>query len=362
MEVLKKRWAAVLIALVVIAVSVGIGWLKRPSPAGTAQGSGLDAGLDTGQYEQYVWDQAGILSDSTERALCLYNANWDYRYHSVVAVLTVDSIGGEDIEDFSYEQGAGFGLGEGDAVVVLADGDGLWYVAPGTDFESILTNRVVSDLGDCLQAAVDTRSYDANVRAFFQTLDGIYQDNFGMGAAGTVYQTETGSYEYSSAGFQGREILSIVVVLAVFLVIFSIIDSFRHSLYRQRYYGMGTPPVVFRPLLFWHGPRSRWYQRRWNSPPPSPPPGGAGGFRPGNSSGFGGAGARPPRGGGTFGGRPSGKSARGGFGGARGGRSGGSFGGARGSSFGGRRGGSFGGGSHRGSFGGGRGGGFGGRK
>ena len=35
------------------------------------------------------------------------------------------------------------GLGEGDAVLAIAAKAGDWFVAPGSDFSTILTNRVV---------------------------------------------------------------------------------------------------------------------------------------------------------------------------------------------------------------------------
>ena len=100
-------------------------------------------------------------------------------------------------------------------------------------------------------------------------------------------------------------------------LVLGVIDRARYNTYRARYFHMAAPPVMFRPILFWHGPSSLWYRRQWHQPPPPPPP-------------------RPPRG---PGGRPGGGGGFHGFSGPRGGSSGG----PRGGGFsGGSRGGGFG--------------------
>ena len=145
-----------------------------------------------------------------------------------------------------------------------------------------------------------------------------------------------------------------VVLLVVLVLLFNCLDGIRYNSWSARYGGMAVPPVVYRPIFWWHRPGSAWFTRR-RRPPPRPPRGPrppmSGGPRP----------PRPPMGGstpprsGSFGGGSRG----GGFGRFPGS---GSFGGGRRGGFGGSRGGSFGGGSRGGGFGGGgsRGGGFGG--
>ena len=148
MGILKKQGTAVLITLVAIAVAVGIGWVKRPISSPSAPNPGpssyaLDTGLDTRPYEGYVSDGADLLSAAAEKTLARYNANWDTRYNSIVAVFTTDTLRGADIEDYAYDQGAALGLGEWDAIIVLADQDGLYYMVSGDDFSALLTSQVV---------------------------------------------------------------------------------------------------------------------------------------------------------------------------------------------------------------------------
>ena len=379
MKFLQKTWVAWLLTAVMIVAAIGIGQVRggqrdpEPLPSGS---TALDESLSTAGYDKWIWDDADILSASTEKQINLYNANWDYRYNSVVAIVTTDST--SDLEEFAWDQGIDLGLGEGDAVLAISVRDEDWFVAPGDDFSTILTNRVVSDLEDILSGKLN----DKTVLAFYEALNQVYLDNFGLGNAG-IGSTYTPGY--SGGGTLAGVMLLVLILIAIVLVV-SAIDRMRYNTYRRQYYGVVNPPVMFRPIFFWHGPGSYWYRRHWHRPPPPPPrpprgPGGGPGNRPGggfggssgfgggSSSGFGGAGNRGPRGGGTFGGRPSGGGRSGGFGGSFGGSSfggssfgGSSFGGSSfgGSSFGGSRGGGSFGGSRGGGFGGGRSGGFGG--
>lgn len=361
MKFLQKTWVAWLLTAVMIVAAIGIGQVRggrrepEPLPSGS---TALDESLSTAGYDKWIWDDADILSASTEKQINLYNANWDYRYNSVVAIVTTDST--SDLEEFAWDQGIDLGLGEGDAILAISARDEDWFVAPGDDFSTILTNRVVSDLEDILSGKLN----DKTVLAFYEALNQVYLDNFSLGNAGSGSTYAPG---YSGGGTVAGVMLLVLILIAIVLVV-SAIDRMRYHTYRRQYYGVVNPPVMFRPIFFWHGPGSYWYRRHWHRPPPPPPrpprgPGGGPGNRPGggfggSSSGFGGTGNRGPRGGGTFGGRPSGGGRSGGFGGSFGGssfggsRGGGSFGGSRGGGFGGGRSGGFGGGSRGGGFGG----------
>ena len=355
MKLFQKTWFAWLLTAVMIAAAVGIGQSKGgavtapvPEPA-----AGLDESLSTAGYDKWIWDGADILSAATERQVCLYNANWDFRYNSVVALVTTDST--NDLEEFAWDQGSDLGLGEGDAILAVSAREEDWFVAPGDDFSTILTNRVVDQLEDILSGDLN----DKTVLAFYEALNQVYLDNFGLGNA-----EPDGFYGYDDSGDTMVGVIMLVFILIAIVVVVNAIDRMRYNTYRQRYYGVVNPPVMFRPIFFWHGPGTAWYRRNWRqSPPPPPRPprgpgggfGGSSGFSGGSSSGFGGRGNPGPRGGGTFGGRPSGGGRSGGFGGSFGGGGfgGGSFGGSRGGGFGGGRSGGFGGGSRGGGFGGG---------
>ena len=380
MKFFKKRGVAIAVMVLAIVLAIGIGRLKAPGGAPVPDTPALDQSLDTTYYERFIYDQAGVLNSSAEKQLAVYLANWDARYNSVTAFLSVEKVNG-DPEDYAYDMAAEYDLGDGDALLlVIKDLDEYRFVW-GDDFDTIINTRTA----DRLAATMDSGSWQDCILKFYAVLNDIFVENFGVGNGSGGSQ----SVQYTPGyGIGGMKLVVLVVIFAIIVILLlSAIDRSRYNAYRRQYYGVVNPPVVFRPIFFWHGPRYGWYQRHWHQPPPPPPPSGprgpggfgptpprgpSGGSRPtGSAGGFGGAGSRGPRGsgfdrGGSFGGvRGGGSRPSGGFGGSFGGSrpkgTGGSFGGSRGS-FGGGRSGGFSGGS-RGGFGGGsRGGGFGGRR
>lgn len=341
MKLFQKRSVAIVLTIVMIVAAIGIGWVRgrsiTPEPGNPS--AALNSSLSTSGYDDWILDEAGVLSAATESQLCLYNANWDYRYNSLIAVVTVNSVpSGTSMEDYAYDLGAKAGLGEGDALVLIAVKDGRYYVAVGDEFGTIITTGVENQLSDILSGSCASGDYNGGILSFCGTMNDVYYGNFGLGNE---------DYYSSGAVSSGFDSVVFILFIAIFvLVILTSIDQARYNSYRAQYYGVANPPYVFRPILFWHGPGYGWYRRNWHRPAP-PPPRGPGGF--GNPGGFGGAGRINNTRGGSFGGRSSGSS---GFGGGFGGSRGGGFGGSRGGGFGGSRGGGFGGGSRGGGFGG----------
>ena len=332
-------WVVLVVAII---AAVVMGQLRKPSGGVSLEQSiGLDTSLDTAYYEQFIYDKVDVLKNSsTEKELALYNANWDQRYNSLVAFVSEDSVSGS-AEDYAYDLAEDFELGDGDALLLIVKDTDEYQFVYGEDFRSIVNAKTVDELAACLENG----DWEHGILSFYSTLDTIYRANFGLGNGD--YQGEVGPS--FTSGITMAWIVWLVGFILVAYLLLSAIDRSRYNAYRAQYYGVVNPPVVFRPIFFWHGPRYGWYTRHWHRPPPPPPPRGprpptGGGPRPGGgtrpSSGFGGAGARPTRGSGF-------RSGGGSFGGSRGGgfsRGGGSFGGSRGGGFsGGSRGGGFGG-------------------
>lgn len=357
MKFLKKRSVAVTAMVLAIVLSVFIGWFRHAYgtqllPEGSAD---LDRSLSIAGVEDFLWDEAGVLSSGQEKEISLYNANWDRRYSSLIAVAVVSSAPGQ-LDSYAGELGDDIGLGKADAILVIDTSSGSAYLLGGPDYP-LSSSQITSFLDSSLRSYVERGSYGEGILNLFAGINGWYVEHYGLG------DVEDGSSVASTIA-----LLAVLAIIAI--LVFSAIDSSRYNTYRARYYGVPNPPVVFRPILFWHGPTSAWYRRGWHRPPPPPPPGPRG---PGGFSGPGGFG------GGTHGGGFSGSSRGGGFSsGSRGGgfssgahgggfssgsRGGGFSSGSRSSFGGGSRGGGFGGGSRGGGFSGGsRGGGFGGRR
>ena len=348
MKVLKKKGVAIAIMVAAILLSSLYGLSRRPQVEIPTGGTALDESLSTAAFAPYVADRAGVLSASQEEAICLYNANWDRLVGGILAVVTVDEAGG-DREDAAYDWADSLELGSDDAILLMAVADSNYTVVASGAFYDRLAAQSAGFVDSAMAESFAAGDYGGAALALFGQLH--------------VLISQETAYRGPSAGSAVFSILSIVILLAVLIAVFSILDGIRYSAWNARYGAMGVPPVVYRPILWWHRPDSVWYRRRRTPPPPPgprgprPPRGPGGGPHPPM-----GGGSRPPRSG-SFGGGSRGGSFGGGRGGSfGGGRSGGFGGGGRGGSFGGGRGGSFGGGRSGGFGGGGRGGGFGGRR
>lgn len=339
MKFFQKTWVAVLITVIMIAAAVGIGQYRGSVSTPAASDGRLDTTLNTQVYlNDWISDQAGVLSQDTKEQIALYNANWVQRYDSLIAVATLPSIDGS-ISDYAYDLGTQIQLASADGILVVDVADKDCYLAVGPDYP-LSDSQITEYLDQYLYADAMAGDYSQGIVSLFHALNQYYLDSFGVGNLSQSVSTFS----------QSALLVNVVMLVVIAVAVASVMDSVRYNRYRQRYYGVANPPFVFRPILFWHGPGWGWYRRRWHRPPPPPPPRGPHG--PGGFGGFGGSG-------GSFGSSPRGGgfSRGGGFGGSRGG----GFGGSRGSGFGGFRGGGFGG-SRGGGFGGFRGGGFGGSR
>ena len=363
MKLFKNRAFAVFVLIAAIALSSVYGLSKRPEirlPEGSAP---LDESLSTYSFGKYAEDGAGVLSKKTMQAVCLYNANWDRMAGSILAVVTLRDSAAGSAEDLAWDWAEDLQLGENDAIVVLNAANQDYSVVASGRFYDLLDAQSASFVDTCLEEGVHRRDYDQAVLNLFGQLHLEMSRACGGsgGGGGAVFAAVP-------------SVMAVVVLLIVLVMLFNALDAIRYNSWSARYGGMAVPPVVYRPIFWWHRPGSAWFTRRRRPPPPPrgprPPMGGGPGPRPPM-----GGGPRPPRppvggptpprsggfGGGSRGGGFGGGPRGGSFGG---GSRGGSFGGGRSGGFGGgSRGGGFGGGSRGGGFGGGsRGGGFGGRR
>ncbi len=355
MKFFQKRGAAIVVLILAIVASSAWGLHKAPAITTPTGGEKVDTSLSTAAFEQYVRDEANVLSDKTEKAISLYNANWDKMFGSIMAVVTVQS--SDDLENTAYDYADTMQLGSDDAILVIAKQQQDYYLIASGDFYDLLSGLSQSFVDSCMAGGVEKSDYDAAVQELCSQLHVELSQQY--------QQNQTAQDDAGTA-------VGFIMLLVLLFLIWIWLDRMRYKRYRRRYMmpGMGVPTVVYHPIF--------WGRR----PPRGPRPPRSGGPRPPQG------GPRPPHSGGSSGGnrrppqpprRPSGGSGNsfGGFGGSRsrgGGFGSGNFGGFGGSSrgggfggggsfggFGGSRGGGFGGG-HSGGFGGGRGGGFGGRR
>ena len=346
MKFFQKRGVAIVVLILAIVASSAWGLHKAPAVSTPEGGEKLDPSLSTAAFTQYVRDDAGVLSDKTEEAIGLYNANWDKMFGSIMAVVTVQS--SDNLENTAYDYADTMQLGSNDAILVIAKQQQDYYLVASGDFYDLLSGLSQSFVASCMADNVQKGDYDAAVRSLCAALHVELSQQ---------YQQSEAALDEAANG------VMFIMILIIFFVLWIMLDGMRYRRYRRRYMmpGMGVPTVMYHPIF--------WGRR----PPRGPRPPRSGGPRPPRSGGSSGGNRRPPQqprrpsgsSGSGFGG--FGSSGRGGsfgsgsFGGFGGSSRGGGFGGGRSGGFGGSRGGGFGGG-RSGGFGGGRGGGFGGRR
>lgn len=118
MKFFQKRGVAIVVLILAIVASSAWGLHKAPAVSTPEGAEKLDPSLSTAAFEQYVRDDAGVLSDKTEEAIGLYNANWDKMFGSIMAVVTTESE--SDMENAAYDCAMEMELGENDAVLLIA--------------------------------------------------------------------------------------------------------------------------------------------------------------------------------------------------------------------------------------------------
>lgn len=278
MKVLKNRAVAVAVLIAAIVLSSLYGLWKRPAAEAPEGGPKLDTSLSTAYYEQFIADGADVLSAKTERSLCVYNANWDALSESILAVVTVPGAG-DGIEDAAWRWFDDLEMGGNDALLLFDAGAQAYYVAASGTFYDRFDAQPVSFVDTCLLEYVQEGDYDGAALNLFGQLHPLF-DGSGGSASSVI-----------------GAVLPVLVLLLFLMVLFTILDHRRYSVWHSRYGGMVTPPVLYRPILWWHRPGSAWYRRR-SAPPPPPGPGGP---RPPMGSGT----PRPPVGGTRPGPRPA---------------------------------------------------------
>ena len=132
MKFFQKRGVAIAVLILAIVASSAWGLHKAPAVSTPEGGEKVDTSLSTAAFEQFVHDDAGILSDKTEETIGLYNANWDKMFGSIMAVVTTDSE--SDMENAAYDCAMEMELGENDAVLLIAKQQQDYYLLASGDF------------------------------------------------------------------------------------------------------------------------------------------------------------------------------------------------------------------------------------
>jgi uncharacterized protein len=269
----------------------------------------------------YVSDYADVLSTDTENYIVQTGSALCEATGAEFVVVTVDFLGGAEIEDYATKLFNSWKLGDptknNGLLLLLAIGEDNYWAMQGKGLESSLTSGTIGELlNQYLEPEFAEGNYDAGVRAVYDALCGKLEEIYGVtldtsssgGVTGTtpVPQQPESQKTSSGGGF-------LIVGLLFLILIFAALGMFARFLMR-----IGTPrPPRHYGGYYGVGRGPQMYRRRTPPPPmgePRRPSGGMGGFgasRP-SSGGF-----NSRTGGGMSRGGGAGRSSMGGFGGSR---------------------------------------------
>ena len=184
MKLLKNKAVAVVILIAVVVLSTFYGLSKKPAVEAPEGGITLDTSLSTAYYEDFIVDEANVLSSSTEKSLCIYNANWDKLSGSILAVVTVRNTG-SSIEDAAWQWAEDLDLGEDDAILIFDTGAQDSYVVASGRFYDRFASQPASFVDTCVTEYVRQADYDRAALNLFGQVHLLF--GRGSGGSSTAY-------------------------------------------------------------------------------------------------------------------------------------------------------------------------------
>lgn len=277
--------------------------------------------------DAYVYDEAGVLSDSTEQYINLETAALDEACGGQIAVVAVEFTGAYSTADYAYELFNAWGIGDRNEnnglLLLLVTGAEDYYIMPGSGVTDIFSGGTLQTLmDDYLEADFAAGNYDAGVRKTFDRILEIYGEKYDL--------TPTSASDAGYSGYADAEdslfsrffrVIGKILIVAILIVLVIVLIRFFAGGPRGGGgggYGGGGGGGFWNGLLLGSLLNRRRYTYRPPPPhfggprPPRPPhvgrpgggfgggrPGGFGGFGGGRTGGFGGFGGGGSRGGGA---------------------------------------------------------------
>lgn len=165
----------------------------------------------------YVNDFAGALSPDTRTKLTALCTELDQKAHSQIAIVTVHSLDGDSIEDFSIQVAQKWGVGpksDRGVLILLAVDDHKYRVEVGYGLEEILPDGKVGGFGRDIVPALRQGDYSGAVLQLTGSIAGVIAQ-----ASGVALTAAPAARQRS--GRQDRGISpGVLAVIVIFFLVF----------------------------------------------------------------------------------------------------------------------------------------------
>lgn len=207
MEFFKKRGTAWAFLAIVIVCSFFIGQARQPADEIEILPSGV-----------YVQDNAGVLSSATEDYMTQINNGLVSRVGAEIQVVTIETVGGQDIFDVAIDHGMNtnlsgnscvFLMAVDDADAVIVQGEDLLYAFSDDELTHILQQNFTVD-------GFKSRNIDTQARNAFDDLIGLYEYHYSIGIKGSQFIT---SHKLHSAIDTGAYMGIVIFILFMLLIV-----------------------------------------------------------------------------------------------------------------------------------------------
>ena len=231
----------------------------------------------------YVNDFAGVINPETNQELNALCSEVDHKADAQIAIVTVKSLEGEPIENFSIDLATRWGIGprqkDRGVMILLAPNDRQYRFEVGYGLEPILPDGLVGGFGRQARPLLREGNYSAALLLMTQSVAAVIAKDRGVtlqALAGKAIAPES----ESRASPGGPNLFPLMIFL--FILFFPLLGLLARLLGGRRRYGRGHG------VWWWGGP---WFM-------------GGGGWRGGSwgGGGFDGGGGFGGFGGGSFGG------------------------------------------------------------
>ena len=133
----------------------------------------------------YYLDNANVLSEALEGEIFFSNKLLYDACGAQIVVVTVDSTGREAIDDYAYDLGNDWGIGDASKkngfVILLAIGDDDYYALPGPGLDSRFSAGTIKSYYDqYLESDFAAKNYEAGVKKFFEAVFERIADTYGV--------------------------------------------------------------------------------------------------------------------------------------------------------------------------------------